>query len=487
MQVQVQPQEFDERGVDFNSVESKQRNSMSVSSSALEVSLARQPSAIPRVQRRTFGTPRVQRRTFGENYNSDFKRKLCGDREQMQNNVSFFERHVLHWWLFFLGFGMLAWWSLVREVWFTKRMDTTEQMQSREPLWDIGKFCLMCLVWLTHANKPAQIYWAGWLLPAFFFLSGLVTAPAEVDVKFGKKLAVRVLRDNLFNGIFLSVLIHFFRGGCFDSVSAWFLPALGTCQIGIPLCFHLTRRAGEFSASTFLVAVALVLPYMLEVNKINLPIPPCLGLECCGKCEMVSLRIMHSWIFYVFGFLTNSSWLASKLKNRDATCTAAALVGLLYCITWQGIVQEWTSILIPYGESYAEDGWRVYVSDILAKQFFIVLFLACLAPVARIGGLIPQVLAQLGQRTLHAYLINVFLYWLGRPGKLSARLFNPFTYKEPLPLTAVEKSASYVALIFATSVACCPLTESCVWHLTSPQWIFDVGAKVISVIPRQKL
>jgi len=113
---------------------------------------------------------------------------------------------------------------------------------------------------------------------------------------------------------------------------------------------------------------------------------------------------------------------------------------------------------------------QAYVRDTIAKQLYTMLFLACLAPVARIGGVVPQVFAKLGQRTLHAYLLNVFFFFLGSHFRLTVELFMP---KAPAHIIL-----QYTTLVFATSVACCPLSEWCFGYLTSPQWIFSAGAKV---------
>merc|ERR1719265_1824867 len=114
--------------------------------------------------------------------------------------------------------------------------------------------------------------------------------------------------------------------------------------------------------------------------------------------------------------------------------------------------------------------WKAYAYATIAKQFCIILFLACLAPVTYAGGMISKMLASLGRRTLQAYLINIFVQSYAGSSKMQHELFVP-----PGP-----KGLQFAGCILATSVACCPLSEWCFGFITSPQWMLDGSAMVIS-------
>lgn len=387
------------------------------------------------------------------------------------------------WDIVLIVFGMLAWCSILHEVWHinntAKVVDHDEDKPPREILWDIAKFFLMILVWCFHADMLGGEAYRGWFMPAFFFLSGLVSTPVKLDCLWIRKVTVAVLRDNVFNCILLMLLTHLIRremglGESWDWTATWFLHALCTCRIGIPLCFGLTRWVGEIGGSILLVAVAFILPYTLygslvtlERNVISPSTQVCLPI---GSCVDYTGRIMSSWIPYSLGFLTDPRWFAVQIKHPAATLISAALVMLLWGLkcgsVWPSAVTVWFPTRVG--------SWQEYVHDTIVKQLYVVVFLACLAPVACIGRVIPQVFAKLGQRTLHAYLINVFLWSIGMK-------VTP-TFEDPHSLRAVV--ISYAVLILATSAACSPLSEWCFRWVTSPQWIFDAGSKATSMLQK---
>jgi len=371
----------------------------------------------------------------------------------------------IHCWRVFICLGVLAWDSLMNEI---RSKAATGHKQSREYLWDIAKFCLMCLVWQLHAGLPGWSLYRGWFMPAFFFLSGLVCRPAEITFAYVRKLSMSVLKDNVLNLILWKFLLQALTGGCFSVgyrwaqpwSGPWFLPAMCTCRIGVPLCLHVTRLAGKTNGAILLVAIAFVIPYVLDLNHIKLVQSPC-------NWPLFNQAITQSWIFYVVGFLTDAQWFAKQLKTRLAACIAFAVVGTLAHLTHCGYIQ--TSDIVTWEESgsYAHTAFHVYVRDMVSKQFCVVLFLACLAPFSCIGGLIPQIFAQLGQRTLHAYLINVFIW-------------HYVAWQKPAFVLNMPIFLQFAVWILATSVACCPLSEWCVQFITSPQWILDGGAMVMS-------
>lgn len=291
-----------------------------------------------------------------------------------------------------------------------------------------------------------------------------------------KQIVLRVLRDNVLNSMFLTVLVAHLTGQCYDWTLAWFLPALLTCRLGIEFGFHFTSRLGECNGSIVLVAGAFIAPYLLRVKFIVLPIPVCLGLEPClvsgALCWEISQRITSSWVFYCLGFLTDPKLASVCLKTRTATCFAIVAIGVVCCAKHHGIVQV-SDVLVPYSRPGLYS-MATYLHDTFAKLFCSVLFLACLAPLACTGGLMTQVFAQLGQRTLTAYWLLMFLFGLHRA---SIPALFVLQSEDSDSMSAVV--ISFITIILVTSVACCPLTEWTLGCLTSPQWIFDGSSKAI--------
>jgi fucose 4-O-acetylase-like acetyltransferase len=378
---------------------------------------------------------------------------------------------TVYWWLGFSCFGILACRSLADEI----TQKAKEETKTRETLWDIAKFFLICMVWFMHAGLPHSLY-ASWFMPAFFFLSGLTCKPAQLDFVCVRKIAPRMFRDNILNVILYELLVRMVEAwspGLVCStipwyycptlpwygplgVVPWFLIALSTCRILIPVCFHFAQYAGHICGSIITLAIAFCLPFLLNSEG-----PPDFG-------PLFMRGLWQSWTFYAFGFLADPQWLAKKLQTRLAGAIVLAILGTFGCLWMHGF------ICVPqilHGESW--DGmhefdsypqWQHYVKATIAKQICIVLFLACLAPIACLGGIAAKVVAQLGQRTLHAYLISIFLLTIGQ---------SNLSWQPPV--------LQFAGCILAASVACCPLSEWCVGFITSPQWILDGSARVISM------
>jgi len=191
---------------------------------------------------------------------------------------------------------------------------------------------------------------------------------------------------------------------------------------------------------------------------------------------MISGFIQENWLFYAIGLTTDAKWLARTLKTRIASffCIVAVIVVLL--LKQFGFVTAPDAFATPFSDCL----WDLDSAQlIVARLFCTLLFLGCIAPISSYGGIVADLLTQLGQRTLYGYWINAVLVMLLKEKHTKVLYVLTSMDEDQLPS---HPAFVHLIVFLSASASCCPLSEWLFRWVVSPQWVFDGGAKAISLM-----
>eukprot|EP00747_Dinoflagellata_sp_TGD_P211773 gnl/TRDRNA2_/TRDRNA2_84960_c0_seq1.p1 gnl/TRDRNA2_/TRDRNA2_84960_c0~~gnl/TRDRNA2_/TRDRNA2_84960_c0_seq1.p1 ORF type:complete len:493 (-),score=29.37 gnl/TRDRNA2_/TRDRNA2_84960_c0_seq1:90-1568(-) len=366
-----------------------------------------------------------------------------------------------------LVYALFAFWSI-----FSTSTPGNSQNVPRDPVWDIAKFMLMCLVvhfhfvrWLLEGS---DWWYTAWFMPALIFLSGICNQGSQEMLSF--RLLWRVARDCVINNIFFVALL--FCAGAPYLLSLWFLCAIGCYRLSIlPALNLLSSSCGQIVGSAIGVALTVIIPLMwARKAPLNMHIHSILFLE-----QQDVEYIAAFAVYYAVGLVTPRDAL-KRLLNTNIVRIGGYVLMIAYAWYEQSYLPNSRNFQSVW---YAPDGFYnspsepclVFIGRSAQRGLLVLAFLACSASLASEAiKPIGDKLAILGQRTLYAYWLSTFLY-------------EAFYDDIKTAMSPIKSALLLNCLVFsATVILCSPLTEWCFKWVVSPEWIFDLcvgGVKLL--------
>eukprot|EP00930_Biecheleria_cincta_P084429 TRINITY_DN73902_c0_g1_i1.p1 TRINITY_DN73902_c0_g1~~TRINITY_DN73902_c0_g1_i1.p1 ORF type:complete len:465 (-),score=54.96 TRINITY_DN73902_c0_g1_i1:36-1430(-) len=356
---------------------------------------------------------------------------------------------------FFLG---VASWMLLALM-SARPQNTRNDDQGRDMFWDVAKFILIVFVLDTHlSNDMLYLPWfMDVMMPGFMMISGFLQQKSRAGV-LDKTVVKRVIRDNVMNNVlFYLVLLAF--GQESEDGCLWYLWALAVYRICLFPVFHAVKEHfGQPGVAAFLLAIAVFYCNLTsdwpvdwtELGKIML-----LGPGMCWEIPRFAF-------YYFLGLSIDYKAAREAFSNTTVSVLSCAFL-LVH------------AILVPVDDVFlvSRDASLKWL-QLVYFSLLSLAFLACVSPIASItqGPLrhAVKVMADGGSRTLYGYYLHMLIRFL--------------VVTEQFAQVAVDlDSISWCLRIFLETLfmasLCSPLAETCFKGLVSPQWILDLGSRIV--------
>lgn len=339
------------------------------------------------------------------------------------------------------------------------RSSTRNDDEGRDVFWDVAKFILIVFVLDTHlSNDMLYLPWfMDLMMPGFMMISGFLQQKSRAGV-LDKTVLTRVIRDNVMNNVlFYLVLLAF--GQKSEDGCLWYLWALAVYRICLFPIYHAVKEnLGHPGVAAFLLAIATLYCNLATDWPVDWTALGQFMLLGPGMCWEIP---RHA--FYYFLGLS----IDYKVAREAFSSTGVSVLSFAFILVHV--------ILLPADDLFlvsrdASQKWLQLVYFSLLS----LAFLACISPIASIkqGPLrhVVKVLADGGSRTLYGYYLHMLLRFL-----ITTEQFA----RVAQDLDGISWCLRILLEVLFMASLCSPLAETCFKGLVSPQWMLDLGSKIV--------